>query len=89
MLALTSHRQTQLRHTTDADGENDDGAGDKGGEQRHRDGHLPVCAKKLNSHVACVLSDEVDECHANDHSDRSGEPRSRRASVAKNFRLTF
>ena len=75
MPALTAHREAKLRHASDADGENDDGARNQSGEERDRDGHLPVCPKELNAHVTGVLSDEVDEGHAHDDSHGSGEPR--------------
>jgi hypothetical protein len=44
-----------------------------------------VRTKKLNAHVAGVLSDEVDHSHADDHCYRGCEPRGGRASVAKNL----
>jgi len=70
--SLASHRESQLRHSTDADGQNNNRAGQSSRQQRHRNGYVAAGGKELDANVARVLRDEVDQRDAEEyrHSDR-------------------
>jgi hypothetical protein len=85
---FATHVVTKLRDTTNANGENYHRARQRRGEQRHRDRYPSTEREKFNSHVARVLSDEVDQRNAEEYSDGDPHPCGGRPSMAVTI-ITF
>jgi len=80
---LTAHRKTELCNSTDADGHHDDRPGERRHEQRDSDGYASARGEEVDTNVARVLSDEVNQSDAKDSGHDDANPSGRRSRVAE------
>ncbi len=83
LATLTAHRETELRHATNADSYDHDRPQERRDQERDGQRHSTAFREEVNAYVRGVLRNEINERYAKDNGDDHTDPRGRNPRVAK------